>query len=100
MSKLSIIILMAIVTFLPRMLPITFLKNMRLAPWLNRFLKFVPYASLGALIFPSALYSVNPTSAAIGGIAVSIVTALMGRSLIFVFSSGVLSVYIILYFIR
>jgi len=96
MSKLNIIILMALVTYIPRMLPMVFLKNMRLAPWLNRFLRFIPYASLGALIFPGALFSVNPPAAAAGGIIVSAVMGLMGRSLITVFASGVAAVYILL----
>ncbi|MCD8490587.1 MAG: AzlD domain-containing protein [Geovibrio sp.] len=96
MSKLNIIILMALVTYIPRMLPMVFLKNMHLAPWLNRFLRFIPYASLGALIFPGALFSVNPPIAAAGGIAVSAALAFLGRSLIAVFASGVAAVYILL----
>lgn len=96
MSKLTVIILMAVLTYIPRMLPLVFLKNLRLPSWLNRFLRFVPYASLGALIFPGALYAVNPPAAAAGGIIVSAVLAYTGRSLVVVFASGVAAVYILL----
>jgi branched-subunit amino acid transport protein len=96
MSKLSVIILMAILTYIPRMLPMVFLKDLRLPAWLNRFLRYVPYASLGALIFPGALYAVEPHYAAIGGIIVSAIMALMGRSLVVVFASGVAAVFVLL----
>ena len=96
MSKLTIIILMAVLTYIPRMLPLVFLKNLRLPSWFNRFLRFVPYASLGALIFPGALYAVTPHTAAAGGIIVSAVLAFMGRSLVIVFASGVAAVYVLL----
>lgn len=96
MSKLTVILFMAALTYIPRMLPLVFLKNLRLPSWLNRFLRFVPYASLGALIFPGALFAVNPPLAAAGGIAVSTVLALTGRSLVTVFASGVAAVYILL----
>ncbi|MGI6227773.1 MAG: AzlD domain-containing protein, partial [Peptococcales bacterium] len=42
-----IVIGMALVTYLPRVLPIIFLQNLKLPKKLQRFLSFIPYTILG-----------------------------------------------------
>ncbi|MCA1059574.1 AzlD domain-containing protein [Rossellomorea aquimaris] len=49
------IIGMAIVTYIPRMLPFLVFKGKELPPFLQGVLRNVPFAVLGALIFPSIL---------------------------------------------
>ncbi|XXM73957.1 AzlD domain-containing protein [Lysinibacillus sphaericus] len=49
------IIGMALVTYIPRMLPFIVFKGKELPPFLQGVLKNVPFAVLGALIFPSIL---------------------------------------------
>jgi branched-subunit amino acid transport protein len=49
------IIGMAVVTYIPRMLPFIVFKGKKLPPFLQGVLKNVPFAVLGALIFPSIL---------------------------------------------
>lgn len=49
------IIGMAVVTYIPRMLPFIVFKGKELPPFLQGVLKNVPFAVLGALIFPSIL---------------------------------------------
>ncbi|PFA66471.1 branched-chain amino acid transporter [Bacillus sp. AFS015802] len=46
---------MAVVTYIPRMLPFLVFKGKELPPFLQGVLKNVPFAVLGALIFPSIL---------------------------------------------
>ncbi len=46
---------MAVVTYIPRMLPFLVFKGKELPPFLQNVLKNVPFAVLGALIFPSIL---------------------------------------------
>jgi branched-subunit amino acid transport protein len=46
---------MALVTYLPRMLPALALSSRRLNPWLERWLSHVPAAVLSALLIPSLL---------------------------------------------
>ncbi|KPL61495.1 AzlD domain-containing protein [Rossellomorea vietnamensis] len=46
---------MAIVTYIPRMLPFLVFKGKELPPFLQGILRNVPFAVLGALIFPSIL---------------------------------------------
>ncbi|TCS82582.1 AzlD domain-containing protein [Tepidibacillus fermentans] len=49
---------MFLVTFIPRMFPMLF-KRLKFPHWFNHWLTFVPYAILGALIFPGIM-TVDP----------------------------------------
>lgn len=46
---------MALVTYIPRMLPVLLIGQRNVSPWTGRWLKSIPYAALGALIFPGIL---------------------------------------------
>ncbi|MGG3563524.1 AzlD domain-containing protein [Neobacillus rhizosphaerae] len=50
------IIGMGLVTYIPRMLPFVLFKGKELPPFVQGVLKNVPYATLGALIFPAILF--------------------------------------------
>lgn len=50
------IIGMGVVTYLPRMLPFILFKGRELPPFIQGVLKNVPYATLGALIFPAIIF--------------------------------------------
>jgi branched-subunit amino acid transport protein len=54
-AVICMIIGMAVVTYIPRMLPFIVFKGQELPPFLQGVLKNVPFAVLGALIFPSIL---------------------------------------------
>lgn len=47
---------MTLVTYIPRAFPLTFLEGKELPPVISGILRNIPYAVLGALIFPSILY--------------------------------------------
>ncbi|MFF2752216.1 AzlD domain-containing protein [Psychrobacillus sp. NPDC058041] len=47
---------MAIVTYIPRVFPLTFLEGRKLPPVISGVLSNIPFAVLGALIFPAILY--------------------------------------------
>ncbi|MBK3494871.1 AzlD domain-containing protein [Viridibacillus sp. YIM B01967] len=49
------IIGMAIVTYIPRAIPLTFLEGKELPPIISGILQNIPYAILGAMIFPAIL---------------------------------------------
>lgn len=55
MNELYLILGMALVTFIPRLLPALFMDRIRFPSWFQRWLKIIPYAVLGALIFPGIL---------------------------------------------
>lgn len=46
---------MALVTYLPRVIPALALSSRRLSPWVERWLSHVPAAVLSALLIPSLL---------------------------------------------
>jgi branched-subunit amino acid transport protein len=47
---------MAIVTYIPRAIPLTFLEGRELPPLVSGVLRNIPFAVLGALIFPAILF--------------------------------------------
>ncbi|MCG7334305.1 AzlD domain-containing protein [Sporosarcina sp. ACRSM] len=47
---------MALVTYIPRMIPLTFLDGKELPPIVSGILRNIPFAVLGALIFPAVLF--------------------------------------------
>lgn len=46
---------MALVTFVPRIIPFFLGRGLTLPPWVKRWLAFFPAAALGGLIFPGIL---------------------------------------------
>lgn len=68
----GIILGMAVVTYIPRLLPAAWKDWSFLPDWAKRWLRSIPYAALGALIFPGIL-SVEPgdpwVGLAAGGVA-------------------------------
>lgn len=89
MNDIWMIILgMAIVTYIPRVLPFFILEGKVLPSGLKKFLDYVPYTALGALIIPGAVTALpeKPLASLVGlGFAViyswlrgSIIVAVMG----------------------
>ncbi len=89
-----LVIGMGVVTYVPRMLPMVFLKNLNLPPSMKRFLQFIPYAVLASLIFPGILTSVDTVESAIIGGLVSVILSLLRVNLILVVLGGIMGVFI------
>lgn len=53
MSFILVILGCAVVTWIPRILPFTIVKNVELPKWFMRWLAYVPVCVLSALIFDS-----------------------------------------------
>ena len=86
------VILMAAVTYIPRVLPMIFVKERSKSRLLRSFLYYVPFAALGAMTFPGILYSTgNMTSALIGMTVALILEVAVG---------AILTVYLIQLFVR
>ena len=67
MYKVICVIILFLVTFIPRALPIAFINKRIENRFIKDFLFYVPYAVLAALTFPSILYSVDNIWIAIVG---------------------------------
>src|SRR5699024_11221188 len=65
MTILFIIVGMSLVTMIPRLLPAFLIGKLEFKSWINRWLNAIPYAALGALIFPGIM-SVKPDEPHIG----------------------------------
>lgn len=65
MSVYLLIILMALVTFIPRLLPAVLIEKMKFSNKAEKFLGLIPYTAMAALIFPGVL-RVDPNHVQIG----------------------------------
>ncbi|NBI27641.1 AzlD domain-containing protein [Chengkuizengella marina] len=54
-SILLIILGMSLVTMIPRFLPVWIVERFIMPAWVKLWLSYIPYAALGALIFPGIL---------------------------------------------
>ena len=92
------VLVMAIVTYIPRALPLTFFKKKIKSPWLLSFLYYVPYAVLGAMIFPAILYSTESVQTAVVGLVVAMILAFLEKDLLIVAIGSIIAVYISSFF--
>ena len=93
MSLFLLVLGLALVTYLPRLVPLLWLKALVLPPYMKRFLAFVPYAVLASLIFPGVLSSTPTFSSALFGGIVATSLALLRVNLVVVVIGAVFGVY-------
>lgn len=86
------LIVMAGVTYLIRMLPLTVFRREIRSVFVQSFLHYVPYAVLGAMTFPDVLYSTGSLWTALAGLIVAVIMAWRGRSLLTVAIGACLTV--------
>lgn len=88
------VILMAIVTYIPRVLPIVVFRKEIKSKYIKSFLQYVPFAVLGALTFPDIFYSTGNIATSICGTIVALFLAYREKSLVVVAIGAILTVYI------
>ncbi|MFD2443132.1 AzlD domain-containing protein [Bacillus sp. CGMCC 1.16607] len=93
------IIGMGIVTYLPRMLPFVLFKGKELPSFFQGVLKNVPFATLGALIFPGILLIQEDIWYGVLGAATAFITAYLGANVIVVVLSSIAVLTIYSYFV-
>jgi len=94
---LLIIVGMSLATMIPRVLPVFIVDKIKFPPWINDWLNAIPYAALGALIFPGIL-TVKPDEPHIGliGGIVAIVLSFFGLNIILVVIGAIVTVYLMM----
>ncbi|WP_226659516.1 AzlD domain-containing protein [Pseudalkalibacillus hwajinpoensis] len=94
-TMIWLIIGLAIVTYIPRMVPLVFFNSDKIPSAIQNVLKNVPFAILGALIFPGILTINDDLLFGVIGAVAAILAAYLGANLIVVvmFSVAVLSTY-------
>ncbi|QFF98220.1 AzlD domain-containing protein [Psychrobacillus glaciei] len=91
---------MALVTYIPRVFPLTFLEGKKLPPVISGVLSNIPFAVLGALIFPAILYvqQGNLLFGVIGAVVAFTLAIISTNVMVVVLGTiGVLAVYSLLF---
>lgn len=89
------IAVMALVTYLIRMLPLTLFQKKIKNKYIRSFLYYVPYACLTAMTFPTVLDSTSSIISAAAGFLVSVLLALKEKSLLTVAISACGAVFVV-----
>ena len=89
---LPYVAVMAVVTYLIRMLPMTVYRRPIRSRFARSFLAYIPYAVLGAMTFPDVLYSTGDLRTAAAGVVTAVVLAWRGKSLLTVAVAACLAV--------
>ena len=76
------LLVMAGVTYLIRMLPLTIFRKEIKSTFIKSFLHYVPFAVLGAMTIPDVLYSTGDLRTAAVGFVVAVILAWKGKSLL------------------
>lgn len=78
------ILVMAAVTYLVRMLPLTLIRRTITSPFLRSFLHYVPYVTLSVMTFPAILSSTATPWSGLAGFVVAVLLSYKGKNLILV----------------
>jgi len=82
MSIYSYILAMALTTYLIRMLPLTVFRKPIKSRFVKSFLHYVPYACLTAMTFPAIIYDTTYILSGIAALAVAVILAYRGKTLL------------------
>lgn len=88
------VVLMAAVTYIIRVLPITVFKKQIESRYIRSFLYYVPYAVIASLTFPGIFYATGNIVTAVLGTATAILLALFRQGLVVVAIGAILVVYV------
>ncbi len=91
-TYLPYLIVMAGVTYLIRMLPLTVFRKEIRSVFIKSFLHYVPYAVLAAMTIPGIMSSTGSPWTAAAGLVVAVVMAWQGKSLLSVAIGACLAV--------
>lgn len=92
---LSAVAVMAIVTYIPRMLPLTLMRRKIQNKFIRSFLYYVPYAVLAAMTVPGILYSTSNMVSAILGLIAAVFLAYKNKGLLLVALGAVAVVFVV-----
>lgn len=94
------ILVMAGVTYLVRVLPLTLIRKEITSPFIRSFLFYVPYVTLAVMTFPAIMEATNSWEAGLAALVVGIVLAWLGGSLFKVAISACIVVFVLEWFLR
>ena len=89
------ILVMAAVTYLIRMIPITFIHSKIKNPFIRSFLYYVPYVTLTSMTIPAIFTSTSSIISAAVGLAVALLLAFKDKSLLIVAAGASIAVFLV-----
>ena len=89
------IMVMAAVTYLVRMTPLTLMRSRLKSRFLRSVLAYAPYAVLAAMTIPHILYSTNSIWSAAAGLVAAVILAMWNKSLLTVALGASAAVFIV-----
>ena len=78
------ILVMALVTYLIRMLPLTLIRERIKSTFIKSFLYYVPYVTLAVMTFPAILRETSTPWSGLAGFVTALFLSYKGKGLIFV----------------
>ena len=93
-EHLIYIAVMALVTYLIRVLPLVLFKKEITSPLIKSFLYYVPYTALAAMTFPAILYATDSMVSAALGFAAALFLAWKEKSMVTVAIAACIVVFI------
>lgn len=94
MSLIVYIAVMAVVTYLIRMIPFTFFRKKITSRFFRSFLYYIPYAVLSAMTIPAIFYSTGSLITSVVGTVVAVILAYFDLPLIVVALSASAAAFI------
>lgn len=85
---------MALVTYLIRVIPLTIFRRKIQNRYVRSFLYYVPYTCLTAMTFPAILYATESMVSALTGVVAAVILAFYNKSLVTVAAFACLAVFV------
>ena len=89
------ILVIALTTYLLRVLPLTLIRRPITSPLIRSFLYYVPYVTLAVMVFPAILTATGSLFAGIAAMAVAVGLALAGQGLVTVAAWALLAAFLV-----
>ena len=89
------IVLIALVTYALRVLPLTLIRKPISSPFIRSFLSYVPYVTLAVMVFPAILTATGSVYAGAAAMAVAIALALTGKGLVTVAACACVAAFLV-----
>ncbi len=87
--------IMAGVTYLIRVFPLTVFHKQIKSKYIRSFLNYTPYAVLGAMTFPDVFFSTGNYISAVAGTVVALILAYQRRGLVTVACAAIAAVFLV-----
>ena len=94
MNLYAYVLVMALTTYLIRVLPLTVFRNPINSRFVKSFLHYVPYACLTAMTFPAILYDTAYMASGAAALVIAVWLAYRGKSLLTVSLASCAAVFV------